>query len=99
MRTPELPSLTTKKARALSCGRIEQMGGRGIEAATWGSATRDAEIRTSKAGNEFSTINLMIAEAGADAEGKPTSTFIKALAFGQQCRGRPQDPARRSRLY
>lgn len=33
---------------------------RSIEAALWGTATRDAEIRQSKAGNEFAVVSLMI---------------------------------------
>jgi single-stranded DNA-binding protein len=56
---------------------------RGIEAATWGSATRDAEIRKSKAGNEFGVVHIMVPDTGTDTEGKPVATFVKALAFGQ----------------
>jgi single-stranded DNA-binding protein len=57
--------------------------GRGIEAALWGTATRDAEIRESKAGNEFAIVNLMTQDGSTDADGKPITTFVKALAFGQ----------------
>jgi single-stranded DNA-binding protein len=56
---------------------------RGIEAALWGTATRDAEIRESRAGTEFGTINLMTHDGSTDADGKPVATFVKALAFGQ----------------
>jgi single-stranded DNA-binding protein len=59
------------------------MSGRGIEAACWASATRDSEVRQSKAGNAFAVLNLMVSDGGTDADGKPVSTFIKALAFGQ----------------
>jgi single-stranded DNA-binding protein len=56
---------------------------RGIEAALWGTATRDAEIRESRAGKEFGTIKLMTHDGSTDADGKPVATFVKALAFGQ----------------
>jgi single-stranded DNA-binding protein len=55
---------------------------RGIEAAMWGTATRDAEIRQSKAGNEFAVVNLMVQDGTTDADGKPVATFVKVLAFG-----------------
>lgn len=56
---------------------------RGIEAALWGSATRDAEIRTSKSGNEFAIVNLITQDGSTDADGKPGVTFAKVLAFSQ----------------
>jgi single-stranded DNA-binding protein len=55
---------------------------RGIEAALWGTATRDAEIRESKAGNEFGIVNLMTHDGSIGEDGKPVATFVKALAFG-----------------
>lgn len=56
---------------------------RGIEAALWGNATRDAEIRESKAGNEFAIVNLMTQDGTTDADGKPNAVFVKVLAFSQ----------------
>jgi single-stranded DNA-binding protein len=56
---------------------------RGIESALWGTATRDAEIRTSKSGNEFGVVNLMTNDGTMGDDGKPITTFVKVLAFGQ----------------
>ncbi len=61
---------------------------RGIEAACWASATRDAEVRQSKAGNEFGIVNLAVNDGSTDADGKPVTTFVKTLAFGQHDRQR-----------
>jgi single-stranded DNA-binding protein len=54
---------------------------RGIEAALWGTAFRDAEMKTSKAGNDFCVVTLMVPD-GTDADGKPATTFVRVLAFG-----------------
>ncbi len=56
---------------------------RGIEAALGGSATREAEIRQSKAGNEFVVVNLMTHDGSIGEDGKPVATFVKVLAFSQ----------------
>jgi single-stranded DNA-binding protein len=56
---------------------------RGIEAALWGNATRDADIRQSKAGNEFATINIIVHDGTTDESGRQVGTFIKVLAFSQ----------------
>jgi single-stranded DNA-binding protein len=56
---------------------------RGIEAAMWGQATRDAEVRQSKAGNEFAIVNLMTQDGSTGEDGKPVTTFTKVLAFSQ----------------
>jgi single-stranded DNA-binding protein len=56
---------------------------RGIEAATWANATRDAEVRTSKSGNEFAIINAVVHDGTTDDQGKQVGTFLKILAFSQ----------------
>jgi single-stranded DNA-binding protein len=55
---------------------------RGIEAATWGSATRDGETRESKAGNSFGIVNIAVNEGKTDDAGKEVSTYVKVLLFG-----------------
>lgn len=55
---------------------------RGIEAATWGLATKDADIRTSKSGSEFGIVNLAVQDGSTDDAGKQLTTYVKALAFG-----------------
>jgi single-stranded DNA-binding protein len=56
---------------------------RGLEAATWGSAIRDGEIRQSKAGNDFGTVNIAVPEGKTDENGKEISTFVKVILFGK----------------
>lgn len=56
---------------------------RGIEAALWGSAIRDGEVRTSKSGNEFAVLNLMTQDGSVGDDGKPVTIFVKVLCFGQ----------------
>ena len=55
---------------------------RGIEAATWGTATRDGEVRQSKAGNDFGIVNIAVSEGKTDDSGKEVSTYLKVLLFG-----------------
>jgi single-stranded DNA-binding protein len=54
---------------------------RGIEAATWGNAIRDGEVRTSRAGNEFGMVTIAVNE-GKDDNGKDVASFIKVFLFG-----------------
>lgn len=54
---------------------------RGIEAAFWGSAVRDGETRTSRAGNEFGMVTLAVNE-GKDDAGKDIASFVKCFLFG-----------------
>jgi single-stranded DNA-binding protein len=48
---------------------------RGIECATWGAATRDGEVKESKAGNLFGLVNLAVNEG-------ETVSYVAALLFG-----------------
>jgi single-stranded DNA-binding protein len=54
---------------------------RGIEAATWGIATRDGEVRQLKAGNDFGIVNIAMSEGKTDDAGKEVSTYLKILLF------------------
>jgi single stranded DNA-binding protein len=56
---------------------------RGIEAATWGSAIKDGEVRQSKAGNDFGTVSLAVSEGKSDDSGREISTFVKVILFGK----------------
>jgi single-stranded DNA-binding protein len=56
---------------------------RGIEAALWGSATRDVDVRTSKSGNPFAILDVKAHDGGATADGKPNTVFVRIFAFGQ----------------
>lgn len=55
---------------------------RGLECAAWGTATRDGEVRQSKAGNDFGIVNLAVSEGKTDDAGKEVSTYLKVLLFG-----------------
>jgi single-stranded DNA-binding protein len=54
---------------------------RGIEAACWETATKDGELRQSKAGNDFGIVNIVVSEGKTDDTGKEVSTFVKILLF------------------
>jgi single-stranded DNA-binding protein len=54
---------------------------RGIEAACWGSATKDGEVRQSKAGNDFGIVNIAVNDGRVDDAGKEVSTYVKVLLF------------------
>jgi len=54
---------------------------RGIEAACWGTATKDGELRQSKAGNDFGIVNIAVSEGKTDDTDKEVSTFVKILLF------------------
>ena len=56
---------------------------RGIEAALWGSATRDVDVRTSKSGSPFAILDLKMHDDSATADGKPNTVFVRIFAFGQ----------------
>lgn len=58
------------------------MSARGIEAAFWATAIRDAEIRESKAGNAFGIINAIVHDGATDDQGRQVGQFVKILAFG-----------------
>jgi single-stranded DNA-binding protein len=54
---------------------------RGIEAACWGSATKDGEIKQSKAGNDFGIVNIAVNDGRVDDAGKEISLFVRVLLF------------------
>lgn len=61
----------------------------GIEVAIFGTATKDGEVRQSKAGNSFGLINLAISD-GKNAEGKDQTTYVKVLLFSDLSGGASQ---------
>jgi single-stranded DNA-binding protein len=61
--------------------RKERDMARGIEAACWGSATKDGEVRQSKAGNAFGIVSIAVNDGKIDDQGREQSTFIKVLLF------------------
>ena len=54
---------------------------RGIEAACWGTAIKDGEVKQSKAGNDFGIVNIAVTEGKTDDAGKELSTYLKILLF------------------
>jgi single-stranded DNA-binding protein len=59
------------------------MSARGMECALWATATRDAEIRESKAGNPFAIVNLIVHDGSTDESGRQVGQLVKVLAFQQ----------------
>lgn len=50
---------------------MDPLDPRGIEAATRGTATRDTEVKTSKAGNEFGAFTLTVQDGSVGNDGHP----------------------------
>ena len=63
-----------------------------------GTATKDAEVRQAKAGNEFAIVILMTQDGTTDADGKPVATFVKVLAFAAHV-GMARDIRKGDRVY
>jgi single stranded DNA-binding protein len=55
---------------------------RGIEAAYWGVLGKDPELRTSKTGKPFATMNVVVTIGESD-DGKDVSQWIRTVAFGE----------------
>ena len=55
---------------------------RGIETAFWGVLGKDPELRTSKTGNAFATMNVAVTVGKAD-DGKDISQWVRVACFGE----------------
>jgi single-stranded DNA-binding protein len=54
---------------------------RGIESAFWGVLGKDPELKTSKTGNPFTTMNAVVT-VGTSDDGKDVSQWIRVTCFG-----------------
>ena len=55
---------------------------RGIEAALWGVLGKDPELKISKGGTPFATMNVVVTVGKAD-DGKDVSQWIRVACFGE----------------
>jgi hypothetical protein len=55
---------------------------RAIESAIFGSAVRDGEVRTSKAGTDYGILTLSIRD-GQDENGKDHFSYVKVMVFNE----------------
>ncbi len=54
---------------------------RGMEIATWGTVIRDAERKTSAAGNSYTTLVLSAPSGQTDDKGQDVPAFLRCIAF------------------
>ena len=71
---------------------------RGLEVAAWGQLGADPELRTSKAGKPFCSMSVAVT-TGADDDGKPVSTWVKLVCFGQVAEDIAARAKKQDRLY
>jgi len=55
---------------------------RGIEAAFWAVIGKDPELKTSKTGKAFATMNVVVTVGEAD-DGKDVSQWVRVACFGE----------------
>lgn len=55
---------------------------RGIEAAFWGVLGKDPELKTSKTGKAFATMNVVVTVGETD-DGKDMSQWVRVACFGE----------------
>src|SRR5208337_2077577 len=55
---------------------------RGIECAFWGALGKDPELKTSKTGNPFTTMNVVV-PVGTSDEGKDVGQWLRVACFGE----------------
>jgi single stranded DNA-binding protein len=71
---------------------------KGIEAAFWGVLGKDPELRTSKTGNPFATMNVVVT-VGKDDDGKDISQWVRVACFGQIAEEIAARAAKSDRIY
>jgi len=54
---------------------------RGLETAFWGVLGKDPELRNSKSGNSFATMNVVVVTGRSD-DGKDVSQWLRVACFG-----------------
>ena len=71
---------------------------RGIEAAFWAVIGKDPELKTSKAGNSFPTINVTVTVGKAD-DGKDVNQWIRIACFGETAERIAERAKKGDRIY
>lgn len=71
---------------------------RGLECAFWGTLGRDPELRTSKAGNPFASLNVAVT-VGKDDAGKDVTQWVRVTAFGDSAERIAAQAEKGARVY
>jgi single stranded DNA-binding protein len=71
---------------------------RGIEAAFWGVLGKDPELKTSKTGKAFATMNVVVTVGEAD-DGKDVSQWVRVACFGETAERIASRAKKGDRLY
>jgi single stranded DNA-binding protein len=71
---------------------------RGIETAFWGVLGKDPELKTSKTGNAFATMNVAVTVGKAD-DGKDVSQWVRVACFGEAAEKTAAKARKGDRVY
>jgi single-strand DNA-binding protein len=71
---------------------------RGIESAFWGVLGKDPELKTSKTGNPFTTMNAVVT-VGTSDDGKDVSQWIRVACFGDTAKNIASRAKKGDRVY
>ncbi len=71
---------------------------RGIETAFWGTLGKDPELKTSKTGNPFATMNVVVT-VGTSDDGKDVSQWIRCACFGATATAIAAKASKGDRVY
>ena len=71
---------------------------RGIECAFWATLGKDPSLRTSKTGNPFATMNVVITVGTAD-DGKDVSQWLRVACFGDTAKNITSRAKKGDRVY
>jgi len=71
---------------------------RGIETAFWGTLGKDPELKTSKTGNPFATMNVAVTVGHAD-DGKDATQWVRLTCFGDNAKNIVSRAKKGDRVY
>lgn len=71
---------------------------RGIETAFWGVLGKDPELKTSKTGNPFATMNVVVT-VGASDDGRDVSQWLRVACFGDTAKAIAAKASKGDRVY
>ncbi len=71
---------------------------RGIETAFWGTLGKDPELKTSKTGNPFTTMNVVVT-VGTSDDGKDVGQWLRVACFGDTAKNIASRAKKGDRVY
>ena len=71
---------------------------RGIETAFWGTLGKDPELKTSKTGNPFATMNVAVTVGQSD-DGKDATQWVRVACFGDTAKTIASRAKKGDRIY